>query len=274
MKKISLLVVLGMSALVLGSGLTVNAASEGVIEKELTQKDTMKFEIKAGDTDEVKTPDPIIDGGEPETVKPGPVIPHKGNLAITMIPQLNFGEIKLGGKATTAYQGIFESKPYKYEDEKGAVIDEDGAVTKYKPAVRVDDLRGTNAGWNLKISLDKIMSGETELKGAVLNYPVNTIRTDNVKDSGADLEGSLSSSVTLSSDNQPASLMAAAKGTGRGGNQVTYFFGTKDDTQPDGYKRDHKKEINLTVPSGSIVGQYQADVTYQLSELAVQNGAD
>lgn len=271
MKKTSLLVALSVSAIVLGGGLKANAASEGVIEKELTQKDTMKFEIKAGNTDEVKKPDPIIDGGEPETVKPGPVIPHKGNLAITMIPQLNFGEIKLGGKEAVAYQGIFKSKPYKYVEGEGAVIDTDAAESEFKPAVRVDDLRGTNAGWNLNVSLDKIMSGQTELKGAKLAFPSNTIKTDNVAGSGNDLSGSNSTAVELASNNAPASLLKADKGTGRGGNQVTYYFGTKVGEE---VQRDHTKEISLTVPTGSIVGEYQADVTYQLSELTVQNGAD
>lgn len=274
MKKTSLLLTLSLSAIVLGGGLQAYAAGEGVIESELTQKDKMKFKLKAGDTDEVKVPDPITDGGDPETVDPGPLIPHKGNLAITAIPQLNFGEIKLGGKEAVAYQGIFESKPYKYEEGKGAIIDESAEAVSHKPAVRVDDLRGTNAGWNLSVSLDKIMSDQTELKGAKLSFPSNNIKTNNVPGSGNDLNGEKSIAVTLGSDNSPASLMAAAKGTGRGGNQVTYFFGTNDASEAAGYKRDNSKEIKLTVPSGSIVGEYQADVTYKLSELKVENGAD
>lgn len=271
MKKVSLFTTMSLAAIVLGSAVTVNAASEGVIETELKQEDTMKFEIKPGNADEIKDPEVIDDGGEPTDVKPGPLIPHKGNLAITAIPHLNFGEIKLGGKEAIAYQGLFESKAYKYDEEKGkAVIDESSSLTQYKPAIRVDDLRGTNAGWKLTAALGEIKSGNKELKGARLTFPSNTIKTNNVTDD-SDLNDKLSNAVSLLANGTPNELLSAEKGTGRGANQVTYYLGTKDGET---IKRDNTKEISLTVPAGSLVGSYSATVTYQLSELTVQTPAN
>lgn len=266
MKKASLLVALSASAMILAGGVQTFAAEgetspgSGVYKDEVKKDNKMNFEITAGDTDTTKDPDPIDGGGEPTDVKPGPLIPHKGNLAITAVPHLNFGKIKLGGKAAEAHQGIFE--------EGG---------TKYKPAVRVDDIRGTNAGWTLFASLGTITSADgKELKGATLDYPSIDIATNNVhaaegQDALGDLHGKPSLAAKLNSDKEPHKLMEAQVGEGRGGNQAVYYFGTKVGEE---IKRDNTKEIKLTVPAGSLVGVYSADVVYQLTEKPAEKPAE
>ncbi|MEG0256485.1 MAG: WxL domain-containing protein [Vagococcus sp.] len=278
MKKVNMLMALSASAMILGGAVSANAA---VIKEELERKDDMKFEITTQGEGTVKDPDPIKDGGEPEDKTTGPLIPFKGDLAITAIPQLNFGKIELGGKSATAYQDLFMSKPYKYEDGKGAVIDESKEEKKYKPGVRVDDVRGTNEGWTLFASLGEIKGAKEKniLKGAQLKFPSVTISTNNVHaalpaDSNGDIHGQASLEATLASDDASHKLMEAAKGTGRGGNQATYFFGIKDDTQPEGYKPDQTKQISLTVPAGSLVDTYTGTVTYKLTETPADKPAE
>lgn len=267
MKKISLLATASLAAIVLGGGLQAHAAGPGVIESELTQKNKLDFELVADDSTDPKDPSVIPGGGEPVDVPVGPLIPFKGNLAITAVPHLNFGTIKLGGTAATAYQGLFDA------EETNAAGDKTDN-TKFKPGIRVEDLRGTNVGWTLQVSMEDIKTEEGQvLKGAELTFPAVKIATNNAVKGDGDLTDQETYSATLSGAGQTKTLMHAADGSGRGGNQATYWLGTTTDAATN-YGADQTKQISLKVPAGSLLGSYSSNVTYKLTEAPVNNPAN
>lgn len=261
MKKTSLLALSATTAILLAGV----SASAQTYPEELTKKNDLKFEITTKDQDDVKIPEEIDDGGEPIEVPVGPLIPHKGDIAITAVPHLNFGEIKLGGRAETAYQGIFKAKPHKLD----GTVDESAAEKEYKPALRVDDVRGTTAGWKLTAQMDKILSGQKEMKGAKLVFPEVSVKS-NVVNNNNGVDKTIRAE--LASNNTPVTVMSAAKGTGASASQATYYFGTKE--SDDSITRDHSKEINLTIPAGSLIGNYTAEMTYVLTPTVADGAAD
>ncbi len=254
MKKTSLILTLSVSAAILLGGVSAMAAPT-YIDSEMKKENDLKFEITTKDKDDVKDPEIIDGGGHPETTPVGPVIPHKGDLAITIVPHLNFGKIKLGGSSEVAYQGIFKAKPYKSD----GTVDEGKEETEYKPGLRVDDIRGTNGGWRLTAQMGEVATDKgVIMKGAKLLFPEVATKTNVEAGNGV----TKSRQAELLSDNQPATVLFAANGTGAAGTQATYFNGTKE---ADGStKRDNTKEIKLTIPAGSLVGNYSAKMTYNL----------
>lgn len=103
---------------------------------------------------------------EPDVIPPE--IPDKtaGPLAIVHAPTLNFGKQEIS----------VEDKTYEMQAEQATT--KGGDIIPYVSFVQVQDLRGTNAGWNLKVSLSAFKSEGTQnntLKGAKLLFKEGTI---------------------------------------------------------------------------------------------------
>jgi len=113
------------------------------------------------------------------------------------------------------------------------------------PFVQVSDFRGTGQGWVLQVKASEFINDENKvLKGAELSLPAGTVspygENQSIKPE--------SKAVVLS--NELAEIMVATQDGGMG------TWANEFD----------KESVTLTVPSGNYAGDYQAEITWTLTD--------
>ncbi|MEG0256484.1 WxL domain-containing protein [Vagococcus sp.] len=191
-----------------------------------------------GDTSENKEPVKI-----PGAVNIGEHSKFSGQVAVTNFPKLSFDSQELSHKEI-------------YVDSKG----KSGEV----PGFRVDDISGTGAGWTLSVSASDFVrddNSDIKLSGASLVFPKAKSKTFvNNKSKGPnyvedkknpDLKETTIGALTVPFDGSDKhNLLVAKEGQGMGAWEVAY---------------DSNSKIKLQLPSGQLLGNYEATVTYSLS---------
>ncbi|MGX7244377.1 WxL domain-containing protein [Enterococcus quebecensis] len=189
---------------------------------------TVPFDSKA--TFEFKTEDPENPEVNPPVDKDKPVTPptgQKGLLAIDAVSSFNFGSATISGGETKANAAI----------PAGETL-----------GIQVTDKRGTGAGWNVqaKISDFKDKTDDKKiLKGATVMIPVGTFIT------------------TAGGDTEAAPTASNAQGTVIGTAETQLITAAKD-TGLGSWVNDWAGDVELTIPGGNLVGNYEAAITWTL----------
>lgn len=176
-----------------------------------------------------------------------------GDKSENKIPVEIPGAVSIGEHSKFSGQVALTNSPKLTFDSQHIVNQEMFIDSKGKsgevPGFRVDDISGTGAGWTLRVSASEFVrddnSGVT-LSGANLVFPKVTSKTL-PRNSSAEPEVN---KLNIPFDGKTSQvLLNADKGEGMGAWEVAY----------------DESKIKLQLPSGQLLGQYEATVTYSLT---------
>ncbi|WP_086313715.1 hypothetical protein A5821_001248 [Enterococcus sp. 7F3_DIV0205] len=154
---------------------------------------------------------------------------NPGNLAISYVSPLDFGSVNLTGK-------------------EQAVL-----AKNESPNIQIRDSRGTAKGWTVQVAISNFMKvkedgkldDKTIIRGASLYLPKGTVKPAN---GGTGANAPTARELTL--NNKPQTVFEAADKTGAG-NWMNNFG---------------KDAVSLTIPQDVLIGDYQAELTWTMSD--------
>lgn len=258
MKLIRLATVAALSTTILAGGVTAAFAEE---VRDVTTEGQVEFRSAGEDDGELEVIPPET---EPE-VEINPIVPGTtGPLSIVQAPTMNFGSQVISNQDQT----------YNMVAEIANLADGSGQIP-YVSFAQVQDVRGTNEGWDLQVSLTDFTSGtqnnvltgaEIEFVGSRIQYEGNN--AENAPTAHAD-------GLTLIPGAGAVSVMTAAEGQGAGASSVVWG------NQADLTAQFEDEEIEVVENSAiqlSIPGATSKDATTYTStlswELTSTPGAD
>lgn len=270
MKFVRLATITALTATILAGGVTIFAEEneEQVSSKEV-QEITTDAEIGFTAVDEEGEGEdtvviPPVD--EPSVIIPpvtGPDGENKGPLTIAYVPTMNFGSQVISNQ-DREYSMLAEM-----HQEDGTEGEEN--QVPYVSFAQVQDTRGTNAGWNLTVSLSDFLSGTQNgtLTGAEITLLNPTI----------DYRGNNQSNAPVAHDNPlvlkpntgAVPVMQAANTKGAGNSSVVWGNQPDLDAQHANADVDVVKNdaIVLSVPGSTAkdAATYRSTLTWELSAL-------
>lgn len=143
MKLIRLAAVAALSTTILAGGASTALAEEA---REVKTEGQIEF---TANTDEDLVVTPPVD--EPDVIIPPEIPGTTGPLSIVKAVTMNFGSQVISNQDQT-YDMVAEMAKFADPDEDGP------EETPYVSFAQVQDVRGTNAGWNLQVSLSDFRS--------------------------------------------------------------------------------------------------------------------
>ncbi|MFL0439149.1 WxL domain-containing protein [Enterococcus mundtii] len=208
MKLVRLATIAALTTTILATGTTAVFAQE---TREVTTEGKVQFRSSgAGDGDlEVINPET---GPEAPEVDIDPIVPGTtGPLSIVMAPTMSFGTQVISNQDQT----------YNMVAEMANLSDGSGEVP-YVSFAQVQDLRGTNAGWDLQVSLSDFES-ETQndvLTGAEIELVNSRIQYEGINAENA--PESHSAGLKLIPGEGARPVMTANQGKGAGASSVVW----------------------------------------------------
>ncbi|WP_086313725.1 hypothetical protein A5821_001258 [Enterococcus sp. 7F3_DIV0205] len=181
---------------------------------------------------------------DPNNLKPNPPVDpekpvtpptgQKGLVAIDAVSDLNFGSATISGGETKAT----------------AVVNEGETL-----GIQVTDKRGTGAGWNVQAKISDFKDktdAKKILKGATVKIPAGTFYT----------------TATGDKDNAPT----ASNGNGTViGTAATQLITAAKDKGKGSWVNDWADNVELTIPGGNLVGNYEAAITWTMYDTPTGN---
>jgi len=185
-----------------------------------------------------------------------------GPLSIVKAATMNFGKQVISNKDET-YNMIAEMQPLKTPLEDGT------SEVPYVSFAQVQDLRGTNVGWNLEVSLTEF-TAETEthnrtLKGAEIIFVDSRIQYEGNTQTNAPTAHEAGEKLAPGGK---LSVMKAEKGQGAGASSVVWGNQQELNAQLDAEKEIVENEaIKLFVPGKTAKDAvtYKSTLTWNLS---------
>ena len=243
-----------ITALALGSTQTIFAEETTETElKSVQTQGTITFESPDG-------PSIIVPPVEEPDIIPEEPDKTAGPLAIVHAPNLDFGTQKIS-----------------VQDETNTMLAEkaktgDGKEVPYVSFVQVQDLRGSNTGWSLKVSLSAFTSNtqNNTLKGAALTFEPGVLNY-----SGDEIsKPSFEEEIKLSADSESQKVMDAVvkvvdeKTVGEGAGVTSLIWGDQEKlnkAEPD--EQVLNDAITLSVPKTATkdAAEYTATLTWELT---------
>ncbi len=260
MKLLRLATIAALSTTVLTGGSTAVFADE---VQEVTTEGQVQFRAfdpdKDGDGEEPKVINPDPEGPDVEI---NPVVPETpGPLSIMKAVTMNFGTQVISN----------QDKIYNMVAEMHQLSGTEGDENKvpYLSFAQVQDVRGTNAGWDLQVRLSDFTSNTQNnvLKGAEIEFVDARIRYE-----GTNTENSPSvhaAGLTLFPNRAARSVMTAAQGQGAGSSSV--LWGNNEDLQAQAADEDTEvvtnNAIQLSVPGSTAkdATTYTSTLTWELT---------
>lgn len=247
-----------ITALALGSTHTIFAEeTTETTPKSVQTQGTITFESPGG-------PSIVVPPIEEPSIIPKEPDKTAGPLAIVHAPNLDFGTQKIS-----------------VQDETNTMLAEkaktcDGEEVPYVSFVQVQDLRGSNTGWSLKVSLSAFTSNtqNNTLKGAELTFEPGVLNY-----SGDEIsKPSFEEEIKLSADSESQKVMDAVvkvvdeKTVGEGAGVTSLVWGNQkklNATEPD--KQVLNGAITLFVPKTATkdAAEYTATLTWELTSTPV-----
>ncbi|MGA5592502.1 WxL domain-containing protein [Enterococcus mundtii] len=258
MKFIRLATIAALSTSILAGGATVVLAQE---TREVETDSTIQFRPFDPDKDEdgeliVDPPVTPEEGGPDVEIEPE-VEGTTGPLSIVKAATMNFGSQVISNQDQT-YNMIAEMQPLR----------ETGELVPYVSFAQVQDLRGTNEGWDLKASLSDFESNSQNniLTGAEITFVDTSIHYGG---SNQDNAPSAHTNGLRLLPNGSVSVMTAETGQGAGvssirwGNQADLNAQFADDT----IEVVENEAIQLSIPGSTAKDEatYEATLTWELT---------
>lgn len=214
MKFIKLATIAALSSTILAGGAVSafaqearNVTTEGEVQfTPPTDEDGELEVIPPLDPDDEETPDVDIDLEEPGTTGP---------LSIVKAAKMNFGSQVISNQDET-YNMVAEMQRLSNPEEGGPT------EVPYVSFAQVQDLRGNNAGWDLRVSMSDFVSDSQNktLTGAEITFMNGTIRYEG---SNKDNEPSAhNDGLTILPNSAARSVMTAEPTTGAGASSIVW----------------------------------------------------
>ena len=254
MKRLKLGTVMALSATILAGGSTLVAGQE---VREVTTNGRIQFE--ADTESELEVIPPVTD----PDVEIAPEVPGTtGPLSIIKAPTMNFGSQVISNQ-DQSYAMIAEMAP----------LAAGTGEVPYVSFAQVQDVRGTNEGWELQVSLsdfksntqnDTLIGAEIELVGASVQYEGNNV--DNAPVAHAN-------HLKLLPNGAARSVMSAPTGKGAGvssivwGDQTALTAQFTDDDFDAATDIVENEAIQLSIPGATAkdATTYTSTLTWELT---------
>ncbi|MFP8918502.1 WxL domain-containing protein [Enterococcus innesii] len=205
MKFIRLATIAALSTTILVGTATAVSADE---VREVTTNGQVEFRSAGEEDGPLEVIPPVTEPG----VEIPPTVPGTtGPLSIVKVPAMNFGSQVISNQDQT----------YNMVSEMENLADGSGQ-TPYVSFAQVQDVRGTNAGWDLQVSLSDFTSNTQNnvLTGAEIEFVDSRIQYE-----GTNTENSPTAhaaGLTLLPNGAARSVMTAAQGQGAGASSIVW----------------------------------------------------
>lgn len=254
MKLLRLATIAALSTTVLAGGTTAVFANE---VREVTTEGQVQFRSAGEEDGELDVIDPETDPDRPD-VDIDPEVPGTtGPLSIVKAATMNFGTQVISNKDET----------YNMVAEKQQLTGTEGDENKvpYVSFAQVQDVRGTNAGWDLQVSLSDFTSTTQNnvLTGAEIEFVGSRIQYE-----GSNAENAPSAhadGLKLSPTTGARSVMTASSGKGAGASSVVW--GNQADLNAQ-FTDDEIETVTNNAIQLSIPGSTAKDATTYTSTLS------
>jgi len=271
MKFIHLATVAALTTSILAGGVTIFAeeTEEEKVESKEVRNAITDAEIgftavdEDGEGDDTEVSPPEDNPGVEIPPAPGPDGDNKGPLTIAYVPTMNFGSQVISNQ-DREYSMLAEMQ--QLEGTEG-----DENKVPYVSFAQVQDTRGTNAGWDLSVSLSDFTSGTQNgtLTGAQIS--LNDPRIDYRGNNQSNAPVAHANGLTLLPGVGAVPVMQAAETKGAGTSSVVW--GNQEDLmaqhEAEGDAAVRNESIVLSVPGSTAkdVATYRSTLTWELSAL-------
>ena len=207
MKFIRLATIAALSTTILAGGAAAASAEE---VRNIPTDGHVEFRPATDEDGELEIVDP-----EPEPeVELNPLIPTTGPLALLMAPTMNFGTQVISNTAKE-YNMVAEMQ------QKTGTVGDDNKVP-YVSFAQVHDIRGTNDGWDLKVSMSEFESNTQNniLTGAEIVFVGSRIQYEG--SNKANTPEGHADGLKLSATSGAQTVMTAEQGKGAGVSSVVW----------------------------------------------------
>ena len=265
MKLLRLATITALSSTILAGG-TVTAFAEEA--RKVTTEGQIQFTPPTKDDGELVVIPPVgpDEGGPDVEIKPE-VPGTTGPLSIMKAATMNFGSQVISNQDQT-YEMIAEMAKLTNPEEEGPTH------VPYVSFAQVQDLRGNNEGWDLKVSLSNFESNTQNkiLTGAQITLVGSAIRYEGSNQGNAPTAHT--AGLTLLPNGAAQSVMKAEKGKGAGASSVVWGNqkDLTDQFEAEGFdpEKDVVKNsaIQLFIPGSTAkdAATYTSTLTWELTE--------
>lgn len=208
------------------------------------------------DPDDEDTPDVDIDLEVPGTTGP---------LSIVKAATMNFGSQVISNQDQT-YAMVAEMQPLK----------ETGELVPYVSFAQVQDLRGTNEGWDLQVSLSEFESNTQNnvLTGAQIEFVGSRIQYEG--NNAANAPTAHEDGLTILPNGAARSVMTAAEGQGAGASSVVWGNQAELNEQfaDNSIEVVRNRAIELSIPGATAkdATTYESTLTWELTATPSEDG--
>lgn len=259
MKFVRLATIAVLTTTILGVGTSAAFAKEA---NEVTTEGQVQFRSSGAGDGELEVINPETGPDAPD-VEIDPIVPGTtGPLSIVMAPKMDFGTQVISN----------QDQVYNMVAEMANLADGTGKVP-YVSFAQVQDLRGTNAGWKLHVSLSDFESESQNniLTGAEIEFVNSRIQYEGINAENA--PESHSAGLKLIPGGEARPVMTANQGKGAGASSVVWgnqqalnqqFSSENFDPEEDIIEND---AIQLSVPGSTAkdATTYTATLTWELT---------
>ncbi|OTP22190.1 WxL domain-containing protein [Enterococcus mundtii] len=259
MKLVRLTTIVALSTTILAGGAAVAFAEEA---REVTTEGKVQFRSSGAGDGELEVINPETGPDAPD-VEIDPIIPGTtGPLSIVMAPKMDFGTQVISN----------QDQIYNMVAEMANLADGSGEVP-YVSFAQVQDLRGTNDGWDLQVSLSDFESESQNkiLTGAEIEFVNSRIQYEGINSQNAPEAHSAGLKLIPGAGARP--VMTANEGKGAGASSVVWGnqqalnqqFSSEDfDPEEDVIEND---AIQLSVPGSTAkdATTYTSTLSWELT---------
>lgn len=265
MKFIRLATIAALSSTILAGGAVSVFADE---TREVTTEGQVQFTAATDEDGELEVIPPI-DPEEGPDVEIDPIVPGTtGPLSILMAPAMNFGSQVISNQ-DQVYNMVAEM-----QQQRGTEGDEN--KVPYVSFAQVQDLRGTNAGWDLQVSLSDFTSNTQNnvLTGAEITFVDSYMEYVGSNQENAPVTHE--AGLTLLPNGAARSVMTAAQTKGAGASSVVW--GNQEDLNTkfadDEIEIVENEAIQLSIPGTTAkdATTYTSTLTWELTTTPGEDG--
>ncbi|MBK0039221.1 MULTISPECIES: WxL domain-containing protein [unclassified Enterococcus] len=261
MKFIRLATIAALSTTILAGGATAAFAEEA---REVTTDGQVEFRAGGEEDGELEVVPPENEPDvEIEPEKPGTT----GPLSILKAATMDFGTQVISNQDKT-YNMVAEMQPLR----------ETGELVPYVSFAQVHDIRGTNAGWDLQVSLSEFTSNTQNnvLTGAEIEFVDSHIQYEGINEDNA--PAAHSAGLTLLPNGAARSVMTATEGKGALVSSVVW--GDQEELNARLADEDidvvENDAIQLSIPGSTAkdATTYTSTLTWELTSTPGENGPE
>lgn len=265
MKFIRLATIAALSTTILAGGTTAVFADE---VRDVTTEGQVQFTPATDeDGDLVVIPPVGPDEGGPDVEIEPEVEGTTGPLSIVKAATMNFGSQVISNQ-DQVYNMVAEMQPLR----------ETGELVPYISFAQVQDLRGTNAGWDLQVRMSDFESTSQNniLTGAEISFVDSTIRYEGSNQENA--PSNHEAGLTLLPNGEARSVMTAEAGQGAGASSVRWGNQADLNAQFEDEEIDvvENSAIQLSIPGSTAkdAATYTSTLTWELTTTPGEDGPE